>query len=281
MHLEEGLENLVILDASWHMPQSGRIAVDEYVSKAIPNAAFFDIDAVSDKSSDLPHMLPANEIFRSETAQLGILSEDTNVVVYDSVGVFSAPRCWWMMRAFGHKRCYILDGGLPQWICEGRSIVGGKRLGIVEPCVDTRPKVKLDKSMVINYEDIKNLDKSSSAAVIDARSAERFFGKVAEPRKGLRSGSIPGSYSLPFDSILEKSEVNGVPVVRFSSPERIRSVVESSVAGYEGDNAFVTTCGSGVTACVLAAGLEIAGLGDSVRVYDGSWTEYGSKDDIN
>ena len=271
-------DNLVVLDASWHMPSANRDARAEFSAGAIPTAAFFDIDAVSDQGSAFPHMLPSGEHFRVATARLGVRRADADVVVYDSVGMFSAARCWWMMsKAFGHKNVRMLDGGLPKWRSEGRDILPGNDPPANNPCVDLRPSFTLDRSMVMTFEEMVDLDTASKAAVLDARASARFHGDVAEPRPGLRSGNIPGSFSLPFDSILEVREHNGEVITQFAPPEKIRNAVEVATEGYDGDEtAFVTTCGSGVTACVLTAGLEIAGMGAS-KVYDGSWTEYGSR----
>jgi thiosulfate/3-mercaptopyruvate sulfurtransferase len=277
--LAERLGSVVVLDASWHMPHADRDALGEFhgAGGAIPTAAFFDIDAVSDQGSAFPHMLPSGEHFRVATARLGVLDADAEVVVYDSVGMFSAARCWWMMKAFGHKRVRLLDGGLPKWRSEGRLTLPGEDRPANHPCVDTRPSFTLDRSMVMSFEEMIGLDTAAAAAVVDARASARFHGDVAEPRPGLRSGNIPGSFSLPFDSLLDVYEHNGETITRFASPEKIRGAVEAATEGYDGHaDAFVTTCGSGVTACVLTAGLEIAGMGAS-KVYDGSWTEYGSR----
>ena len=179
------------------------------------------------------------------------------------------------MKAFGHAKVRMLDGGLPKWRSEGRELSPGaeRRFG---PCVDTRPSFTLNRSMVMDFEQMTTPGLTEDSIVLDARPASRFHGEVAEPRPGLRSGNIPGSFSLPFSEVLESdSDMNGETITRFASPEKIREAVEAATSGRDG-RAFVTTCGSGVTACVLTAALEIAGIGAS-RVYDGSWTEYGSR----
>ena len=290
---------------------------------------FFNIDTIADpmksntNPNSLPHMLPSNENFRAATAALGILSDDVPVVVYDTQGIFSSCRVWWMLHSYGHRPTYILDGGLPKWESEGREIMSGtedagpkqKEEYNKEPKIDLfgdsnnldqRFAVELDKDCVRNYDEMVMHARNRNAIILDARSEGRFAGTDPEPRQGLRSGHIPTSINLPFQNLLEtktieiekkKEKKNGavqtwLTYTQFKDKKELRRVVASAVDSFgeagEGISAgglkaartpIVTTCGSGVSACVLAAGLRIAGFDHSMSVYDGSWTEWGAKED--
>jgi thiosulfate/3-mercaptopyruvate sulfurtransferase len=224
---------------------------------------FFDLEAVSDHSTDLPHMLPGAGQFGVEVGALGIGDGDT-VVAYDSLGLYSAPRVWWTFRLFGAKNVYILDGGLPQWKAEGRPIEIG----------DTqRPPKKFNAEMNVNAvamtDDVRMALADEHTQVVDARSPERFSGKAPEPRPDLRSGHMPGAFNLPYGRLIE----NG----RLISRERITAAFKD--AGVDLDKPIITSCGSGVTAAILTFALEALGK-DAKRLYDGSWAEWASRPDL-
>jgi len=257
-----------ILDASMHLAIAGtpkRDAKAEFVEAHIPGAVFFDIDAVADRSSALPHMLPSPDAFSAAVGALGIGSADT-VVVYDSLGLYSAARVWWTFRVFGHGQVFVLDGGLPAWRAEGRPVETGPA-----PTPEPRPfRAAYDPSLVRDLNDVRaNIDVGAEQ-LLDARSAGRFAGTAPEPRPGLRGGHVPGSLNLPFTDIVGP---DGRLLPASMLADRFRS------AGVDLDRPVVTTCGSGVTASVLALGLFRLGRAD-VPVYDGSWSEWGGRDDV-
>ncbi|MBL28496.1 MAG: 3-mercaptopyruvate sulfurtransferase [Rhodospirillaceae bacterium] len=253
-----------VVDGSWHMPAMKRDPAAEFLERHIPGAVFFDVDAISDPDSDLPHMMPSEELFAAKVGELGISSDD-HVVVYDTNGLSSAARAWWMMRAFGHDKVSVLDGGLPKWMAEGRPVESG--------AVHPRPaafRAKLNRNLLVTVDDVRaNID-SRRADVLDARSAGRFRGTEAEPRAGLRGGHIPGSFSLPYTELLNPAD----KTVR--DADALDAAFDKSGIGR--DRPVITSCGSGITACVLALGLHLVGRKD-VAVYDGSWTEWGGRSD--
>jgi thiosulfate/3-mercaptopyruvate sulfurtransferase len=255
--------NVAIVDASYFLPIQKRDAHADYRTAHIPGAVFFDIEAVSDHSTDLPHMLPGTTLFGDVVGQLGIGDGDT-VVVYDSTGLFSAPRVWWTFRVMGAKSVYILDGGLPKWKAEGRPIETGD--------AKRAPKTftaEMNVGAVAMLDDMRLAQAGDDTQIVDARSPERFAGKAPEPRPGLRSGHIPRSFNVPYDRVLE----NG----RLASRERITSAFTS--AGVDLNKPIITSCGSGVTAAILTFALESIGK-EPQRLYDGSWAEWGSRPDL-
>jgi thiosulfate/3-mercaptopyruvate sulfurtransferase len=258
-----GEPDLRVLDASWHMPQLKRDPRAEFAAAHVPGAVFFDIDAIADHSTGLPHMLPGAETFAAAVGALGIGTGD-RVVVYDVRGVVSAARVWWTFRAFGHDAVAVLDGGLKKWQAEGRPVESGEPAPAPRAFA-ARPRPEL----VRDLEAVRANLGSRAAQVLDARSAGRFAGTEPEPRAGLRGGHIPGSLNLPYEALYR-------PDGTLKAPDELGAAVRA--AGVDLGRPIVTTCGSGVTASVLALGLYLLGRRD-VAVYDGSWSEWGGRND--
>ncbi len=253
--------DLVIIDASWHMPAENRNAYEEYLAEHIPGAIFFDIDEIADTRSGLPHMLPPPEKFSSRMRSMGV-GDGSRIVVYDSAGLFSAARVWWTFRVMGVDDVSVLNGGLPKWKREGRPLESGPPRSRTSRHFTARRNLDL----VRDVSDIKALLKDRSAEIVDARAADRFAGKAPEPRPGLRSGRIPGSHNLPFAKLLNKDGTLK------AAPEIERLFEE---AGVDLSKPVVASCGSGITASVLALGLAEIGH-RRAAVYDGSWSEWGA-----
>lgn len=254
---------IVLLDASHHLPTTGRNAKTEYDERHIAGAGFFDIDGVSDQSSDLPHMLPPAEEFAAKVGALGA-GDDDHVVIYDTVGSTGAARVWWTFRAMGHDRVSVMDGGLPKWLAEGRATTAD---------LPNRPakarSARRQGALVRSRQDmLANID-SKAEQVVDARSAGRFNATEPEPREGMRSGHIPGSVNVPFPDVIAEDRT-------FKPAAEVRARFEA--AGVDLSRPIATTCGSGVTASTLALALFNAGIED-VAVYDGSWSEWGGRQD--
>lgn len=256
-HLKD--PDLRVLDASWYLPDAGRDARAEYETAHIPGARFFDIDDISDARSDLPHMAPPPEKFMSRMRAMGV-GDGHQIVVYDGAGLLSAARVWWLFRLMGHRDVAVLDGGLPKWQAEGR------------PTEDMAPVIK-DRHLTARFQNhlvrdvtqVSQAVKLGSTQVVDARAAARFRGEAPEPREGMRPGHVPGSRNVPYDTLLNDDKT-------MKSPDATRAVFES--AGIDLGKPIITTCGSGITAAILALALERLGH-DSWSLYDGSWAEWG------
>lgn len=260
-HLED--PGLVVVDASWYLPAMGRNPRAEYRAGHIPGAVFWDLDALSLQGTPLPHMLPDPATFARQTGRLGI-GNDTAVVVYDGSGNnLSAARVWWELRLHGHDRVAVLDGGLGRWKAEGRPL----EAGVVER-LPVRFEVHLRPGLLRTLDDLR-ARLGASIQIVDARSAGRFAATEPEPRPGIRGGHIPGARSVPYAELVSE-QGTVLPV------DELRRRFEA--AGVDLSRPAVTCCGSGVSACAVALGLTLAGQPD-VAVYDGSWTEWGGRDD--
>lgn len=248
-----------IVDASWYLPAQNRDAKAEYLAGHIPGAVFFDIDAIADRTTDLPHMLPDPADFAAAAGALG-LSENDTIIVYDGLGLFSAPRVWWTLRIFGAKDVRVLDGGLPAWAQAGYP----KETGEARP-TPARFNATFSHATVRDFAAVRAA-LAAGETVVDARSAPRFRGELPEPRPGLPSGHMPGALNLHYDLLSEGG--------RLVAPEKIRALFEQ--AGVDLSAPLTTTCGSGITAALLLFALARIGKRD-VALYDGSWTDWASR----
>lgn len=256
-HLKD--PDLRILDASWYLPEAGRNAKEEYNEGHIPGARFFDIEDISDSRSDLPHMAPPIEKFMSRMRAMGV-GDGHQVVVYDGAGLLSAARVWWLFKLMGQENVAVLDGGFPKWLAEDR------------PTEDLPPVIR-DRHMTVRFKNhlVRDVTQVSAASklkdhtIVDARAANRFRGEAPEPREGLRAGHIPGARSVPFTMLLNADKT-------MQSPDQCRAVFET--AGVDLEKPIITSCGSGVTAAILALALERMGH-RQWSLYDGSWAEWG------
>jgi len=259
--LADNLKNVRVLDATFKLPGVTPLPIDDFRERHIPGAVFFDVDAVSDHSSSLPHMFPSAEQFGRDAGALGISNDDT-VVVYDNGTWTAAPRAWWMFLSFGHRNVRVLDGGLKKWLAENRPVEKG----------DAKPsqksyKAAFDARRVRSMQQMIGNLESQAEQVIDARPAGRFDGSVPEPRAGLRGGHIPGSRSVPYATLYDAN------TGAMKSLDDLRAAFMG--AGVDLEEPIVTSCGSGVSAGVLTLALYRLGVTDT-SLYDGSWSEWGA-----
>ena len=260
--LADHLGEVTVVDGSWHLPATGRNGASEFVEGHIPGAVFFDIDAISDRSSPLPHMLPSPEAFAAMVGALGIADSDT-IVVYDALGLYSAPRVWWSLKTMGARDVRLLDGGLPAWRAEGRPLESGQAKRAAKAF---RPR--FDAAAVIGIDALVPALGSGTVQVVDGRPAARFTGEAPEPRPGVRGGHMPGSVSLPGTDLV----VDG----RLLDASRLAAAFRK--AGIDAERPIVTSCGSGVVAAILTLAAEMIGA-KKISLYDGSWTEWGGRSD--
>ncbi len=261
-HLDDA--RLRVIDATWFMPGDPRDARVEFARAHIPGAVFFDIDAIADHSTDLPHMAPDAATFAAALRDLGI-GPGARVVIYDGHGLFSAPRVWWTFRLMGWHEVAVLDGGLPKWRDEGLPVVQG----VMAPATAGPVLPEPDPRLIRSRAQMQAVLRDGSAQILDARGHDRFIGAAEEPRPGLRRGHMPGALNLPFSEVL-------TPRGTLKSPSDLRAVL--AAAGVDPARPVITTCGSGITAALLCLALERAGARE-VALYDGSWAEWGLPSD--
>ncbi len=258
-----GAPDVRIVDASWYFPQEERDARAEFELAHVPGAVFFDIDEISDETSGLPHMLPSPVKFASRVRRLG-LGDGAKIVVYDQLGLRSAARVWWTFRVMGHEDVAVLDGGLPKWIAEGRPIEDGAAAPR-----DRHFTARYSNDLVRDLNQVKRALDGGGAQLVDARPAARFTGEAPEPREGLRGGHMPGAASVPSSALL-------APDGTLKTSDQLTELFEK--AGVDLKKPIITTCGSGITAAMLSLALARIGK-DRVPVYDGSWAEWGARED--
>jgi thiosulfate/3-mercaptopyruvate sulfurtransferase len=257
--LADHLSDARVVDASWYMPDEKREPAKEFEVAHIPGAVFFDIDGIADHSTDLPHMMPTPGEFSRMVGALGITDIDP-LVVYDGTGMFSAPRAWWMLKAMGHRKVKVLDGGFPKWKREGRAIETGP----------AHPQAKFftaipKPAIMRDFDAVMGIVKNKSAQMVDARSASRFNAQEPEPRAGVRGGHMPGAFNVPWRS-----------VVADDGTLKPKEELLAAFTRVDIGQPIVTTCGSGISAAILMLALEEIGARD-VALYDGSWTEWGGR----
>jgi thiosulfate/3-mercaptopyruvate sulfurtransferase len=255
--------DIVVVDGSWHLAITGRNARAEYAAAHIPGAVFFDIDAVADLTNPLPHMLPTPENFAAAAGALGI-DEAMRIVIYDVLGLAAAPRVWWTFRVMGAKDVVLLDGGLPQWIAEGRPVDGKS--------VNRTPRrftAHFTEGSVFDVDGVRDGLAADAIQLVDARPAARFWGEAPEPRPWVKTGRVPRSLNVPSTTLIENGRLKPVAALRQAFAD----------AGVNLDRPIVTSCGSGVNAATLNLALDVLGVPDA-GLYDGSWTEWGARDDL-
>jgi len=261
--LEKNLSHVKIIDCTWHMPQTKRNGFNEYKIQHIPGAIFFDLDLNSKKNTKLPHMLIDLMSWKKIVSKMGIKKND-EIIIYDNSDVVSACRCWFNFIYFGHdpKLVHVLNGGFEKWIFEKRKVTNDL------PDIEISNYQCLEKKELVKNKDLVDQNvKTRKFKVIDARSKERFEGKVPEPREGLRSGHIKNSFCIPFNECLNENKT-------FKNKEDLQNIFKTCLENINEKN-IVFSCGSGVTACVLALAYSLINDKYSPCIYDGSWAEYG------
>ncbi len=254
--------DLVVINA-WMPPVTHPDAPAVYHNAHIPGAVFFDVNEICDKTSDLPHMLPAPHVFSSAMRKLGV-GDGQIIIVYDDFGFYSAPRVWWTLRSMGAEQVYVLDGGFPKWRAEGRPEED------IEPRrVESHFTARLNNAAVADFADMQEIIRTGSRQILDARSADRFEGSAPEPRPGLRMGHMPTALNVPFTELISEY---GTFKTQFELAEAFQN------AGVDLEKPMTTTCGSGVTAAILTLGLTVLGA-QELSLYDGSWAEWGNRED--
>ena len=259
-------DSIVLLDGSWYLPNLKREPFKEYTESSIPFARFFDIDTVCDQNSNLPHTIPNTNQFENSVNKLGIKNSD-HIVIYSKEGIGTSPRVWWLFKIFGHNKISILNGGIKSWIDEGGKITKGK----IEKFSNINYKANYNSAHFCNLSEIQEVTKNNACQIIDARSKGRFDGILPEPRKNIRSGHITGSQNLPYQDLMDN---NGYLL----GSKKLKILL--SKRNINTNESIISTCGSGVSACVLAFALELIGKQDW-KVYDGSWTEWVTMEDKN
>ena len=257
-----GAPDLMVFDATKYLPNEPFDGLTKYREAHIPGARFFDIDVVADPDTSLPHMAPTAGRFARLMGEMGI-SNATRVIFYDQKGLQSSARGWWLMKLFGHEKAAVLDGGLPKWLAEARATESGD----AKPTAPSSYTPDFRADLVKGIGDVKRIIAGGSALILDARTKGRFDGTAPEPRPGLPSGHMPGAKSVPFNELLNAD---------FTMKDAATLRARFAAAGADGAKPIVTSCGTGVTACILALGLKQAGLGDAA-IYDGSWTEWAGR----
>ena len=265
--LKKNLNNpeIKIIDGTWHMPGSGINGFDIFKEKHIPNAIFIDLDEVSDINSDLPHMMPDENYFSEKISSLGISNND-HLIIYDMYGMFSAARICFMFKSFGHNNISLLNGGFPAWLDSG-----GEVSNKINNLKTTIYKGKLNKLLIADYQQVLENLTNQKYLVLDARSPERFSGISEEPRPGMKSGHIPKSKNLYFNDLIDQD------TKKFIKKEEIENLIKKS--GIDVNKDIICSCGSGVTACIIKFAIELISKNKNIKIYDGSWSEWGVVED--
>jgi thiosulfate/3-mercaptopyruvate sulfurtransferase len=258
-----GQPSLRIVDASWYLPAQNRDAKAEFAAAHIPGAVHFDIDAIANLTSGLPHTLPSPELFAASVGAMGVSETDT-IVVYDGLGMFSGPRVWWMFRIFGAKDTFVLNGGFDQWNAEQRQVESAA----ISRANPANFKPNLNQHATVSFTDMIRIVETGEVQIADARGAGRFEGRDPEPRAGIRSGHMPGARNVPYSALSHNGHLKSVA--------ELKQVLET--AGVDLQTPVVTSCGSGVTAAVITLALQSIGHRDNM-LYDGSWSEWGGRAD--
>ncbi|TCH97093.1 sulfurtransferase [Roseococcus sp. SYP-B2431] len=259
---ELGKPDLIVFDTTKYLPNEPFDGRQKFLEAHIPGARFYDIDEVADPDAALPHMIPSAARFEKLMDRLGV-SNNSRIVFYDQKGLQSSARGWWLMRLFGHEKAAVLDGGLPKWVREGRAVQSGAE----EPEASAGYVADLVAGRVLGIGDLKRILENGDRLILDARAAGRFKGTAPEPRPGLPSGHMPGAANIPFNELFA---ADGTMLPEAALRARF------ALAGADGSRPLATSCGTGVTACILTLGALRAGLPEPA-VYDGSWTEWASR----